>query len=155
MRNQVFDDKPVNMKFGQSFRSEMTLQKSFNNTQSSFASGNSSSSLKGKLVALEDTVQNLTEELECHKKQVRALQTEKDTLESVLNMKIQDVRNNLTNEVARVEGEMKRYFDSQRAENARMQQQITTLKDEKTALQQKLLDLQQRIAELEGQVGFD
>ena len=47
----------------------------------------------------------------------------------------------------------KRHFNFQKAENSRIQQQITSLKGEKTALQQQLLGLQRRITELEMQVG--
>jgi hypothetical protein len=39
----------------------------------------------------------------------------------------------------------KRHFNFQKAENSRIQQQITALKGEKTALQQQLLGLQRRI----------
>jgi hypothetical protein len=49
----------------------------------------------------------------------------------------------------------KRHFNFQKAENSRIQQQITALKGEKTALQQQLLGLQRRITELEMQVGSD
>ena len=50
---------------------------------------------------------------------------------------------------------MKRHFNFQKAENSRIQQQITALKGEKTALQQQLLGLQRRITELEMQVGSE
>ncbi len=49
----------------------------------------------------------------------------------------------------------KRHFNFQKAENSRIQQQITSLKGEKTALQQQLLGLQRRITELEMQVGSE
>ena len=88
-----------------------------------------------------------------HKKEVQLLRSEKDTIDSVLNMKIQEVRKTLTNELFRVDEEMKRHFAHQKAENSRLQQQITTLKGEKTSLQQQLLGLQRRIAEIELQVG--
>ena len=50
---------------------------------------------------------------------------------------------------------MKRHFAHQKAENRRLQQQITALKGEKTALQQQLIGLQRRISELEMQVGTE
>ena len=40
-------------------------------------------------------------------------------------------------------------------DNARIQQQITTLKGEKTSLQQQILGLQRRIQEIEEQIGCD
>ncbi|CAG9321029.1 unnamed protein product [Blepharisma stoltei] len=112
-----------------------------------------SASLKGKLLSLEEMIRSITEEMNFHKKEVQILRSEKDTLENVLNMKINDVRKSLMSEINRVEEEMKRHFSHQKAENSRLQQQITQLKGEKTALQQQLLALQRRISELESQVG--
>jgi hypothetical protein len=40
-------------------------------------------------------------------KEIQILKSEKDTLESVLNMKTQDVKKALNNELARIEEEMK------------------------------------------------
>jgi len=68
-------------------------------------------------------------------------------------MKSQDVRKTLTNENFKVEEEMKRHYAHQKAENGRIQQQITSLKGEKTALDMQLLELERRMAELELQVG--
>lgn len=115
--------------------------------------GSGSSSLKGKLMNLEETVQMLNSEITTHKKEVNTLRTEKDTLEKVLNTKVVEVRKVLLAEISRIEDDMKRNFAQQKSENTRLQQQITGLKGEKTALQQQLLALQRRIAELESQIG--
>ena len=72
--------------------------------------------------------------MQYHKKEVQVLRSEKETLESVLTMKTQDVRKTLTNENFKVEEEMKRHYSHQKAENSRIQQQVTALKGEKTAL---------------------
>lgn len=127
----------------------------FMNTVGSMGSQGGSASLKGKLLSLEEMIRAITEEMNFHKKEVQNLKSEKDTLENVLNMKINDVRKSLMNEIYRVEEEMKRHFAHQKAENSRLQQQITQLKGEKTALQQQLIALQRRIGELEMQVGGD
>ena len=95
----------------------------------------------------------MAEELTYHKKEVQGLRSEKETLESVLTMKTQDVRKTLTNELFKVEEEMKRHYAHQKAENARIQQQVTALKGEKTALDMQLLELERRMNELEVQVG--
>ena len=55
----------------------------------------------------------------------------------------------------KVEDEMKRHFSHQTSENSWLQQQITSLKAEKTALQNQLIALQRRISDLEMQVGTD
>lgn len=63
------------------------------------------------------------------------------------------MRKTLTNENFKVEEEMKRHYSHQKAENARIQQQVTAIKGEKTALDMQLLELERRMAELELQVG--
>ena len=128
----------------------------FNQTQTSvLGSQQTTANLKGKLGALQEMINSLNEELNFHKKEVSILKSEKETLESVLTVKTQDVRKTLTNELFRVEEEMKRHYAHQKAENSRLQQQVTTLKGEKTALEQQMLALQRRIAELEDQIGND
>ena len=95
----------------------------------------------------------MAEELMLHKKEVSVLRQEKETLENVITLKTQEVRKTLTNENFKVEEEMKRHYAHQKAENSRIQQQVTALKGEKTALDMQLLELERRMAELELQVG--
>ena len=45
-----------------------------------------------------------------HKREVSILKSKKETLESVLTMKTQDVKKSLSNELMRIEEEMKRHF---------------------------------------------
>ena len=83
-------------------------------------SNNNTANLKGKLQALEEMILQLVDELQYHKKEVQVLRSEKETLESVLTMKTQDVRKTLTNENFKVEEEMKRHYAHQKAENSRI-----------------------------------
>ena len=48
---------------------------------------------------------------------------------------------------------MKRHYAHQKAENSRLQQQVTAMRGEKTALDMQLLELERRMAELELQIG--
>ena len=82
--------------------------------------GQNTANLKGKLVALEEMIVQLGDEMNFHKGEVLQLKKEKDTLETVLTMKTQDVRKTLTNELFKVEEEMKRHFAHQKAENSRL-----------------------------------
>ena len=92
--------------------------------------GTNPASLKGKLMGLEviflslitlkEMIKSVSDELNFHKKEVQILKSEKDTLESVLSMKTQDVKKTLTNELMRIEDEMKRHFAHQKAENSRL-----------------------------------
>ncbi len=115
----------------------------------------SSANLKGKLAALEELIKGLEEELNLHKTAVGQLRSDKEMIESILTLKTQEVKKTLTNELFRVEEEMKKHFAHQKAENSRLQQQITQLKGEKTVLQQQLVGLRRKIEELEQQVGKD
>ena len=55
-----------------------------------------------------------------HKKEVQILRSEKETLESVLTMKQGDTKKALTNELYRVEEEIKRHYANQKAEATRL-----------------------------------
>jgi len=70
-----------------------------------------------------------------------------------LTLKTQEVRKTLTNENFKVEEEMKRHYAHQKTENSRLQQQVTALRGEKTALDMQLIELERRMAEVELQVG--
>lgn len=112
-------------------------------------------SLKARLGALEQVLEGLGAELSLHKKDVQVFKAEKDTLQSVLLMKSADVQDSLTEELERLEEEMKGHFVAQKRENARLQEQVSGLKAEKTTLKQQLIGLQQRIKELELQIGTE
>ncbi len=112
-------------------------------------------SLKGKLNVIENLIKTVNEEITNHKKEVQVLKSEKDTLQSVLTMKTSDVKEALFEELKTLEGEMRRHFNHQKAENSRLQQQVTVLRGEKTSLQQQLIGLQRRINELEMQIGTE
>jgi hypothetical protein len=66
---------------------------------------------------------------------------EKDSLEQVLAVKALEVRTSLQNEAQRVEEELKKSLNTQRNENIKLQQNIASIKAEKTNLQKNLLDL--------------
>ena len=53
----------------------------------------------------------------------------------------------------RVEEDFKRNLQQQKAENGKLQNQISVAKQEKTQLQANLLGLQRRISELELSIG--
>ena len=59
---------------------------------------------------LQEMIKQLAEELNYHKREVQVLKSEKETLESVLTLKTQEVRKTLTNENFKVEEEMKRHY---------------------------------------------
>ena len=114
---------------------------------------NSSSSIKAKLLSLENHMNSIIEEINFQKREVQILRSEKETLEEVLSRKAQDMKKALEEDCGRVDSDMRQSFKQQKALNNKLQQQATLLKQEKTNLQQNLLALQRRIGELELQVG--
>lgn len=119
------------------------------------ANSSNAATLKGKLQGLEEQIQLVADEMNGHKKDVISLKNEKDTLQEILKLKTQEVKGTLLQELNKVEDEMRRHFSHQKAENGRLQQQISSLKAEKTSLQNQLMGLQRRITDLEMQVGTD
>lgn len=115
----------------------------------------SAATLKGKLQTLEESISIVAEEMNAHKKEVASLKSEKDSLTELLRLKNNEVKQTLTQELNKVEEEMKRHFAHQKAENSRLQQQISQLKTEKTVLSNQLQSIQRRIVDLEMQVGND
>ena len=72
-----------------------------------------------------------------------------------LQGQLQELKKTMVADVQRMQDEVKRHFAQQKCENSRLTQQITTLKGEKTSLQQQILGLQRRIQEIEEQIGSD
>ena len=119
------------------------------------SSVSNSATLKGKLQSIEEQIQVLADTMNGHKVDVMSLKTEKDTLEDILKLKTEEVKNILLQRLGKVEDEMKRHFSHQTSENGRLQQQISSLKAEKSVLQNQLCGLQRRISDLEQQVGVE
>jgi len=98
-------------------------------------------------------IRSIQDDLQFHKSEVSALKVEKTQLEQSLTLQTQDVRKTLTNELFKVEEDIKRHFAHQKQESARYQQQITAFRGEKTALDMQMLELERRMGTLEHQVG--
>lgn len=74
-----------------------------------------------------------------HKKEVQILKSEKDTLESYLSMEIQKKKKEISEKLQHIEFTFKEFLAQQKADCTRMQQQLSLLKGEKTAIQQQIL----------------
>merc|ERR1719440_2391005 len=111
--------------------------------------------LKGKLASLEDFISMQNEELAAQRREIESLRNDKQNIEAHYQGQLQELKKTMVADVQRMQEEVKRHFAHQKAENSRLQQQITTLKGEKTSLQQQILGLQRRIQEIEEQIGSD
>ena len=61
----------------------------------------------------------------------------------------------MTNELHRVTEEVNRHYSNQNAETQRLNQQLSNLKTDKTALEKEILRMTKRVEELELQIGDD
>jgi len=72
------------------------------------------------------------------KKEINTLKINNDTLTEMVKLKKNEVHQEVTQKMSKVEDELKRYIAHQRAENSRINQQIYFVKSEKVILQSQL-----------------
>lgn len=133
-----------------------TYQDSSSNQNNGFVMTNSPGpSLKGKFHVLEDSVQQVSEELNAHRRDFEDMQSHSNKIQKTIVTKSTNVKENLKKEIEKCEDEMKRHFSHQKAENSRLQQQISQLKSEKQVVSSQMTALNRRIADIESQIGND
>ena len=117
--------------------------------------GDDTSNLKGKLADLTETCRDLAVNLVSNKKEVQILRSEKETLENVLTMKIQDTRTGLINELHRVKEDIKNHYSIMKAESVRLGTDLVKVKTEKSAIEKEVVRMTRRIKEMEDALGKD
>ncbi len=111
--------------------------------------------LKGKLHNLEEAVNQLSDDITGHKKDVTNCMTENKSLRELLFHKLAEMRETLFSDLTKVEEELKSHMNFQRNENTKLYHIISDLKVEKTELQKQLNSLNQRYSDLDSTVGYD
>ena len=86
-----------------------------NMTQGAFTS-----TLKGKINGLEETIKARQEELNFYKKEIQTLRSEKESLDDNLTRKAQEIRKTLSNDVLQANENMKNSYLHQKNENMNM-----------------------------------
>ena len=112
-------------------------------------------SLKAKLNDIETTLKELTDSLTANRKTSQMLRSERETLKSVLGLKSTDVREGLSDNLKNLENDIRKYAAQQKAENERIQQQITSLRNDRNTLRNQIMNLQRRIGQLEKEIGSE
>ena len=112
-----------------------------------------SGSLKHHLKMLENSIYKIQDDITFQKKEIQILKSEKEVLEQTLDQKSLDLRNSQEAEVSRWGSDLREKFQNAQSNNNSLQQEISTLKIEKTTLQQVMLEMKSRIWELEFIVG--
>merc|ERR1719386_636375 len=114
-----------------------------------------STGMKGKLQNLAMTLQGQNEEIGVEKNQIETIKSENISTSNSLQAQLNDIKRYFQADLQRMEEEFRVQVNLQKSENARLQQQLTTLKGEKTSIHQQIIALQRRIEEIEEEVGHE
>lgn len=98
-------------------------------------------------------LEEINAEFKNHSQDFDDMQNYRKDIGKSIETKSNDVKDNLSKELVKCADEMKRHFSHQKAENSRLQQQITQLKSEKTVLDNQLQGVRKRIEDIEAQIG--
>jgi len=114
-----------------------------------------STGLKGKVQDLAYSLQLQNEEIGMEKNQLETIKTENLSSSNGLQAQLGDIQRYFQSDVQRLEDEFRVRANLQKSENVRLQQQLTTLKGEKTSVHQQVIALQRRVEEIEDEVGHE
>ena len=114
----------------------------------------SAANLRGKLLGLEEKILEVAAQINEDKKTVLKNGNDKDEIQEYLKSQNKEIMKKLSDEIDKVEEDMSNHFTKQKIENAKLQEDIANLKDQKRQLQDLLMDLQRKINDLEMQVGI-
>jgi len=111
--------------------------------------------LKGKVQDLAYSLQMQNEEIGVEKNQLETIKSENLSSSNGLQAQLSDIKRYFQADVQRMEEEFRVQANLQRSENVRLQQQLTTLKSEKTSIHQQIIALQIRIEKIEEDIGHE
>jgi len=114
-----------------------------------------STGLKGKVQDLAYSLQMQNEEIGIEKNSLETIKTENANSSNGLQAQLGDIKRYFQADVQRMEEEFRVQANLQKSENVRLQQQLTTLKGEKTSIHQQIIALQRRIEEIEEEIGHE
>jgi len=114
-----------------------------------------STGLKGKVQDLAYSLQVQNEEIGCEKNALETMKSENLSSSNGLQSQLGDIMRYFSADIMRMEEEFRVQANLQKSENIRLQQQLTTLKGEKTSVHQQIIALQRRIEEIEEEIGHE
>jgi len=95
------------------------------------------------------------EELDQKRVMLDGLKTKKASNPSQLDRFIKETQKSFVQELARIEDDFHLQCGLHKTEQQRLQQQITTLKSDKTSVHQQVIAIQRRVEEIEEEIGHD
>jgi len=124
-------------------------------TMQSNASSRKPTGMKGKVHDLAHSLQTQNEELGIEKGHMQTIKSENHSSSNGMQGQLNDIKRYFQADIQRMRDEFRVQQRLQEAENVRLQQQVTTLKGEKTSIHQQIIALQRRIEEIEEECGHE
>lgn len=103
--------------------------------------------------SMQKQLNNANSNIKTYQHEVSILRQAKDTFEQEFDANNNDIKRSLTTELDRIGEELKRHINHHRNENARIQQQLAHLNEEKINYQNFLRGIREKLEEIERQVG--
>lgn len=110
-------------------------------------------SLRSRYYVLEQNLNQVLEELEKEKENRNNVFTSQGNMEEFIDGKAAKIEDDVEGSIDKMDSEIQKSLSHQKAENSRLQQQITQLKGDNTVIKNQLLAVQKRIEDIELQVG--
>ena len=136
-------------KIGQSIKSyqsgSQNIKNSFNDT--------TLANLTEKYEILNENLNNLIKAMNDHKKDFKEFQGGNENIPEYIDEKAKQIEDNVGSSITRVDGEVQKSLSHQKAENSRLQQQISQLNTDQIVIKNQLLNIQKRIDDIQSQIG--
>lgn len=110
-------------------------------------------SLASKYKMLQENLTQVVSELAEQKKNFKSFRSNQENLEELIAQKGDQLKDNIESSIQKMDGEIQKSLSHQKAENSRLQQQITQLNTDNTIIKNQLLAVQKRIDDIALQIG--
>ena len=110
-------------------------------------------SLATKYKLLQENLNQVVNDLVEQRKQLKNFRTNQDDIQGLIGEKGDQLTENIESSIQKMDGEIQKSRSHQKAENSRLQQQITQLNTDNTIIKNQLLVVQKRIEDISLQIG--
>lgn len=110
-------------------------------------------SLATKYKLLQENLNQVVNDLVEQRKQLKNFRTNQDDIQGLIGEKGDQLTENIESSIQKMDGEIQKSLSHQKAENSRLQQQITQLNTDNTIIKNQLLVVQKRIEDISLQIG--
>ena len=112
-------------------------------------------SLATKYKLLQENLNQVVNDLVEQRTQLKNFRTNQDDIQGLIGEKGDQLTENIESSIQKMDGEIQKSLSHQKAENSRLQQQITQLNTDNTIIKNQLLVVQKRIEDISLQIGHE